>query len=379
MDERSKRAPHVVIEVDDVSRVTGWSHRAEQVFGASEADALGRELGEVVPLAAGSWASLLAADSEAPQVHAVVREGGPLQFEAWWQGTRDADGRRIGAAIHGHDVTARVAAHRRAALAEQMFWAVAENLDISVWALDRDGRYLFQDGKAMRAAGVAPEFFVGRVIFEAFPDIPAVEGVRRALAGELRVEEAEVLGMPWRNWYIPVPDPGEGQAAMVGISFDLGDTRRREAELQAKLDLIEKQQEVIRELSTPIIEVWDGIITLPILGLVDSVRTAEIMDNLLQAVSRLRVRYAILDLTGVEVVDTGTASHLISMIRAIGLLGAEGVLTGIHPMIAQTMVSLGVDLSHVTVHARLRDALLHCITRLGEQKRRAAAGAPAQK
>ncbi|MCY1059116.1 STAS domain-containing protein [Nannocystis sp. SCPEA4] len=379
MDERSKGAPHVVIELDGVSRVTGWSRRAEQVFGLAEADVLGRSLDEVAPLAAGSWASLLTADHEEPQVHAVARAGGPLQFEAWWQLTHDGDGRPTGATIHGHDVSARVAASRRAALAEKMFWAVIQNLDVSVWALDKDGTYLFQDGKAMRAAGLTPEFFVGRVLFDAFPDLPALAKVRQALAGELKVDETEVLGLPWRNWYVPVPDPGESEAAVVGISFDLGETRRREAELQAKLDLIEKQQEVIRELSTPIIEVWDGIVTLPIMGLVDSVRTAEIMDNLLQAVSRLRVRYAILDLTGVEVVDTGTASHLLSMLRAIGLLGAEGVLTGIHPMIAQTMVSLGVDLSRVTVHARLRDALQHCIARLGEQKRRAAASPQAAK
>ncbi|MFZ6182173.1 STAS domain-containing protein [Nannocystis pusilla] len=143
----------------------------------------------------------------------------------------------------------------------------------------------------------------------------------------------------------------------------------RTAELESKLRLIESQQEVIRELSTPIIEVWDGVITLPIVGLVDSVRTAEIMDSLLQAVARTRARFAILDLTGVEVVDTGTASHLIGMIQAIRLLGAEGILTGIHPLIAQTIVALGVDLTRVTVLARLRDALQHCIARQGERGR----------
>ncbi|MDC0721685.1 STAS domain-containing protein [Nannocystis bainbridge] len=370
MDARSKRAPHVVIEVDDVLRVTGWSRRAEQVFGATEADVLGRDLGEVVPLVAGSWSGLLVADNETPQVLAVARGERALQFEAWWQLSGDAEA--TGATIHGHDVSERVAAHRRAALAEKMLGVIIENLETAVWALDRDGVYLFQDGKGMRAAGLRSQQFVGLSIFEAFGDHPGHGRVRRALAGEACLgEEVEVLGVPWRNWYIPVADAGPGEAALVAVSLDMTEARGREAELQAKLDLIEKQQEVIRELSTPIIEVWDGIITVPILGLVDSVRTAEIMDSLLQAVGRLRVRFAILDLTGVEVVDTGTASHLIAMIRAIGLLGAEGVVTGIHPMIAQTMVSLGVDLSYVTVHGRLRDALQHCIARLGEQKRRA--------
>ncbi|MBA3548678.1 MAG: STAS domain-containing protein [Nannocystis sp.] len=153
--------------------------------------------------------------------------------------------------------------------------------------------------------------------------------------------------------------------------MNTSEARRREADLQARLDLIRQQQDVIRELSTPILEIWDGIITLPIVGLLDSVRTAEVMDSLLQAVGRLRARYAILDLTGVEVVDTATASHLIGMIQALRLLGAEGVLTGIQPMIAQTIVSLGVDLTRVAVYARLRDALVHCIGQLETKKNRA--------
>jgi rsbT co-antagonist protein RsbR len=116
-------------------------------------------------------------------------------------------------------------------------------------------------------------------------------------------------------------------------------------------------------MSTPIIEVWDGVLTLPILGLVDSVRTAEIMDGLLQAVTRVRARFAILDMTGVDVIDTSTAGHLLGLIRAIRLLGAEGIITGIHPNIAQTMVSLDVDLSNIKVHANLREALKYCIAR----------------
>jgi rsbT co-antagonist protein RsbR len=138
------------------------------------------------------------------------------------------------------------------------------------------------------------------------------------------------------------------------------EAKRREDELRARLELIERQ----RELSTPIIEVWDGVAALPIVGLIDSVRTAEIMDNLLQTVTRTGARFAILDLTGVQVVDTSTASHLIGLIQAIRLLGAEGVLTGIPPSIAQTIVNIGVDLTRVRVFAKLRDALRHCIAQM---------------
>jgi len=371
VDERSKHAPQVVIDLNSALRVVGWNRRAERVFGLAETDALGRDIGEVVPLVDGTWTGLLAEDGEAPQVHAVARPDRALQFEACWQVTRAADGRPADATIYGHDVTARFDADRRARLAEKLLGAIIHNLEVSVWALDRDGVYLFQDGKAMKAAGLVSHQFVGQRIFDMFGDHSGLGKVRDALAGEAYLgEEVEVLGVPWKNWYIPVPESGPGDAALVAISLDMSEAMRRETELRTRLELIERQQEVIRELSTPIIEVWDGIITLPIMGLVDSVRTAEIMDNLLQAVSRLRVRYAILDLTGVEVVDTGTASHLIGMIQAIRLLGAEGILTGIHPMIAQTVVSLGVDLTHVTVHARLRDALQYCIAQLARHKRR---------
>jgi len=144
---------------------------------------------------------------------------------------------------------------------------------------------------------------------------------------------------------------------MVSITFDVSEAKRREDELLTRLELIERQREVICELSMPIIEIWDGVLTLPLIGLVDSARTAEIMDDLPQTFTRIRARSVILDLTGVQAVDTSTASHLIGMIQAIRLL------TGIPPDIAETIVTIGVDLAHVRVFAKLRDALKFCLAR----------------
>jgi rsbT co-antagonist protein RsbR len=374
MDERSSNAPHVVIELNAALRVTGWNRRAERVFGVSATEALGRPIAELVPVAGdpSAWSGALTADSEAPQVRTIARGEREQMFEAWWQVDRDGEGQVTGATIYGHDVTARVPTGRRGELERTILSTLLDTLDISAWALDPEGAFLFQDGKAMRATGLTPHQFVGASMFEVYASESGLDDVRAALAGEPRLAlQSETYGIHWMHWYIPVKNtPGVG---LVGISLDVSDTKRNEVELRAKLDLIEKQQEVIRELSTPIIEVWDGVITLPIVGLIDSVRTAEIMDNLLQQVARTRARFAILDLTGVEVVDTGTASHLIGMIQAIRLLGAEGILTGIHPLIAQTIVALGVDLTRVTVHAKLRDALQYCIGQLS--RKRAAAQA----
>jgi rsbT co-antagonist protein RsbR len=128
-------------------------------------------------------------------------------------------------------------------------------------------------------------------------------------------------------------------------------------ELEEKLAMIERQQAAIRELSTPIMEVWDGILCLPIVGIMDTGRSADMTDALLRSVVSTRARCAIIDITGIEVMDTGTADHFIRMAKAVRLLGAECVLTGMNPQIAQTVVHMGVDMEGVTTHRSLRDAL----------------------
>ncbi|MCY1011938.1 PAS domain-containing protein [Nannocystis pusilla] len=369
MDERSDRAPHVTIEVDDVLRVTGWNRRAERVFGVAADEAVGRLLEELVPVAGETegWTRRLAADSEEPEVLRIDRPAGELYFAAWWEATRDGEGRVARATLHGHDITAREREFRRRGVDSTMLAALLDNLDIVVCSIDKQGNFASQRGKALRTVGLSPDQFVGQNYFDLFGDIEACEATRRAMNGEAQVAvPSEVYGVHWLSWTLPLQDK---DLSVISVSLDVSETKRNELELRAKLELIERQQQVIRELSTPIIEVWDGVLTLPIVGLIDTVRTAEIMDNLLQAVTSTRAKFAILDLTGVEVVDTGTASHLIGMIQAIRLLGAEGVLTGIHPLIAQTIVSLGVDLSRVPVFGKLRDALTHCITRLGRPSR----------
>lgn len=138
-------------------------------------------------------------------------------------------------------------------------------------------------------------------------------------------------------------------------------------ELEEKLAMIERQQAAIRELSTPIMQVWDGILCLPIVGIMDTGRSADMTDALLRAVVATRARCAIIDITGIEVMDTSTADHFIRMAKAVRLLGAECVLTGMNPQIAQTVVHMGVDMEGVTTHRSLRDAL-HSMTGQGKQR-----------
>jgi len=134
-------------------------------------------------------------------------------------------------------------------------------------------------------------------------------------------------------------------------------------ELEEKLATIEIQRVAIRELSTPIMDVWEGILCLPVVGVLDTGRSSEMTEALLRAIVDKKARCAIIDITGIQVMDTGTADHFLRMAKAVRLLGAECVLTGINPVIAQTIVHMGVDLSDIITHRTLRNALQHFVGR----------------
>lgn len=134
-------------------------------------------------------------------------------------------------------------------------------------------------------------------------------------------------------------------------------------ELESKLTMVEQQRAAIRELSTPVIELWEGILCLPIVGIMDTARSTEMTSVLLETIVAKKTRYAIIDITGIEVMDTRTVDHFIRMAKAVRLLGAECALTGINPHIAQTVVHMGLDLSDIVTHRSLRDALQFYVNR----------------
>jgi rsbT co-antagonist protein RsbR len=126
---------------------------------------------------------------------------------------------------------------------------------------------------------------------------------------------------------------------------------------KAREDVIQRQQLELLELSTPVIKLWDGILALPVIGTLDSTRTQIVMETLLQRIVETGSEIAIIDITGVPTVDTLVAQYLIKAVTAIRLMGADCIISGIRPQIAQTIVHLGVDLSFVTTKASLADAL----------------------
>jgi rsbT co-antagonist protein RsbR len=140
--------------------------------------------------------------------------------------------------------------------------------------------------------------------------------------------------------------------------------------------VIMRQQEEMLELSTPVVTLWDGIVALPLIGTLDSARTQVVMESLLQAIVQTNSRFAIIDITGVPTVDTLVAQHLLKTITAARLMGAECILSGIRPQIAQTIVHLGINLTDVITKARLADAFKLALTRSGRKVVRSESAAP---
>ena len=150
----------------------------------------------------------------------------------------------------------------------------------------------------------------------------------------------------------------------IGLLLDRLGLFTTEAYQKARESLIVRQQQELAELSTPVIKLWDGILALPLIGTLDSARTQVVMENLLETIVQQNAEMAIIDITGVPTVDTLTAQHLLKTIAAARLMGADCIISGIRPQIAQTIVHLGVELTVVS-KATLADAFALALARQG--------------
>lgn len=133
----------------------------------------------------------------------------------------------------------------------------------------------------------------------------------------------------------------------------------------ARDTIIAQQSETLLELATPVVKLWDGIVALPLVGTLDSARTQVVMEALLQALVETGSEHAIIDITGVPAVDTQVAQHLLKTVQAARLLGAECIISGIRPQIAQTVVALGIEFGDIQTKATLADAMLAAMRRSG--------------
>jgi rsbT co-antagonist protein RsbR len=146
-----------------------------------------------------------------------------------------------------------------------------------------------------------------------------------------------------------------------------------EVYLQSRESIISRQQQELMELSTPVVQLWDNVVALPLIGTLDSERTQVVMENLLEKVVETGASIAIIDITGVPTVDTLVAQHLLKTVAAARLMGADCIISGIRPQIAQTIVHLGINLADIITKATLADAFAVALQRTGAKVTRLAA------
>lgn len=198
-------------------------------------------------------------------------------------------------------------------------------------------------------------------------------GAARARAGLSPAQVAGELAALWppvENLLVADLDqaPPQGlRECSTTLSVLLGTLRlvAMQTALSEGQALIDRQRLQLLEVATPVIKLWDGIVAVPLIGTLDSARSQVVMETLLDAVVDQHARFAILDITGVPTVDSLVAQHLMKTVAAARLMGAECVVSGIRPAIAQTIVHLGLDLGTVKTRASLADALGYCLHELG--------------
>ena len=169
----------------------------------------------------------------------------------------------------------------------------------------------------------------------------------------------------------PLYNPEGDVIGLCGIITDITELTKRKAEitqleqdLAAKAAIISMQTELLDQLAVPIIQIWDGVVLLPLVGSLDSRHVSRVLEQMLESIGRLGAQFLILDITGVPVVDTAVARYLIRSVQAAQLLGCNSILVGISPEIAQTLVGLGVDFSRIMTLSTLQSGLNYALRQL---------------
>ena len=220
--------------------------------------------------------------------------------------------------------------------------------------------------------------------------IRAMSGADEHAPGELRVALAELSRSRARNGFSPtetalavfalkdavyelVADAAELVPEFLVFSRMMDDLGLHTFETYASTreQIIADQAAAMLELSTPVIRLWEGVIAVPLIGTLDSARTQLVMEKLLETLVATGADHAVLDITGVPTVDTEVAQHLLKTVSAARLLGAECIISGIRPQVAQTIVSLGIEFDDIATKATLADALKYALSRAGQHLEKA--------
>jgi rsbT co-antagonist protein RsbR len=267
----------------------------------------------------------------------------------------------------GVDVTDRRAAER----ALKSFYVLTENTPDGVKILDLDGTITYANPAIREISGFGDDL-IGMSLTDCIEEndsshpMEMLQQVKEhgSAQGMIFHRRLDGTAFPSHISLFLVEDDREDMHGIAAITRDLSEQHRQEqAMIELQQQVIEAQRASLRELSTPMIPLAEGVIALPLVGSIDTARAQQVMETLLQGVEHYRARSAIIDITGVPVVDTQVANVLLQTAKAVRLIGARVMITGIGPMMAQTFVSLGVDLQGITTCSTLQEGMKKALSK----------------
>jgi len=251
------------------------------------------------------------------------------------------------------------------------FQAVIDNVIDGIITIDERGNVETFNPAAERIFGYAAKEVIGKNVKMLMPAPYAAEH-DGYLKNYLDTGEAKIIGIGREvvgrrkdgtvfplDLAVTEMKAGKGRK-FIGIIRDL--TERQQAE-----DLIARQGQALIELSTPVIQIWDEVLLLPLIGVIDSTRAQQVIENLLDAIVRYEASVAIMDVTGVPDIDTVIAQHLLKTVSAASMLGAKVIITGVSPEISQTLVKLQVDFAHIRTRGTLRAGMEEALALVGKR------------
>lgn len=249
---------------------------------------------------------------------------------------------------------------------------IVDNCPAVIFVRSREHRYVLVNRYCEEHFRVSRDELRGKTAFEVFPGevaerIDADDAQVISAGAPMEKEEVMPSAAGDRTFItlkFPIRDPDGSIGAVCGIATDITERRRAEqerAELQQRM--IEAQQALVRELSTPLIPLAQGVLAMPLIGTIDGLRAQDIMQTLMEGITAQRARIAIIDVTGVRAADGQVANALIQAARAARLLGAEVVLTGIGPEVARSLVEEGIDLGDIATLSTLQSGIAYALRR----------------
>jgi rsbT co-antagonist protein RsbR len=268
------------------------------------------------------------------------------------------------------DITARRRAEAGLQESQALLQALLDNSPNIIVVKDLEGRYLRMNRQGERALARPAEAILGKTDFDIFSpeDASAIASrYERVLTTGEPVNCEETVQLPggartYLTSTFPLRDAHGSTYAACGIITDITDRKRQEEErARHREELIQVQESALRELSTPLIPFADHVVIMPLIGSIDSVRARQALETLLEGTARHQASVAIVDITGVPTVDADVAHALIGAAKAVQLLGAKTVLTGIRPEVARTLAELNIDLSGIVTQGTLQSGVTYAL------------------